>query len=32
MIKNWIESGMVNLIDLRIISERLGLDTEKLHS
>jgi len=27
--KNLIESGMVNLIDLRIISERLGLDTEK---
>ncbi len=24
-----IESGMVNIIDLRIISERLGLDTEK---
>jgi len=27
--KKLIESGMVNLIDLRIISERLGLDTEK---
>jgi circadian clock protein KaiC len=27
--KNLIESGMVNIIDLRIISERLGLDTEK---
>jgi len=27
--KQLIESGMVNLIDLRIISERLGLDTEK---
>jgi circadian clock protein KaiC len=27
--KTLIESGMVNLIDLRIISERLGLDTEK---
>ncbi len=27
--KELIESGMVNLIDLRIISERLGLDTEK---
>jgi len=27
--KNLIESGLVNLIDLRIISERLGLDTEK---
>ena len=27
--KSLIESGMVNLIDLRIISERLGLDTEK---
>jgi len=30
--KKLIESGMVNLIDLRIISERLGLDTEKYHS
>jgi len=27
--KKMIESGMVNLIDLRIISERLGLDAEK---
>ena len=27
--KKLIESGMINLIDLRIISERLGLDTEK---
>ena len=27
--KKLIESGMVNIIDLRIISERLGLDTEK---
>ena len=27
--KKLIESGLVNLIDLRIISERLGLDTEK---
>jgi len=27
--KKLIETGMVNLIDLRIISERLGLDTEK---
>jgi len=27
--KKLVESGMVNLIDLRIISERLGLDTEK---
>jgi KaiC/GvpD/RAD55 family RecA-like ATPase len=27
--KQLVESGMVNLIDLRIISERLGLDTEK---
>jgi len=27
--KKLIESGMVNLIDLRIISERLGLNTEK---
>lgn len=27
--KNLIESGMLNLIDLRIISERLGLNTEK---
>ena len=27
--KKLIESGTVNLIDLRIISERLGLDTEK---
>ena len=27
--KTLIESGMLNLIDLRIISERLGLDTEK---
>ncbi|MEF8879341.1 MAG: ATPase domain-containing protein [Candidatus Thermoplasmatota archaeon] len=27
--KKLIENGMVNLIDLRIISERLGLDTEK---
>jgi circadian clock protein KaiC len=27
--KKLIESGMVNLIDLRIISERLGLDAEK---
>jgi len=27
--KSLIESGMVNIIDLRIISERLGLDTEK---
>jgi circadian clock protein KaiC len=27
--KKLIESGMVNLIDLRIISEKLGLDTEK---
>ena len=27
--KKLIESGMVNLIDLRIISERVGLDTEK---
>jgi KaiC/GvpD/RAD55 family RecA-like ATPase len=27
--KKLIESGMVNLIDLRIISERLGLDSEK---
>ena len=27
--KQLIESGMVNIIDLRIISERLGLDTEK---
>jgi circadian clock protein KaiC len=27
--KKLIESGMLNLIDLRIISERLGLDTEK---
>ena len=27
--KKLVESGMVNLIDLRIISERLGLDAEK---
>jgi len=27
--KKLIESGMVNIIDLRIISERLGLDAEK---
>lgn len=27
--KKLIESGLVNLIDLRIISERLGLDSEK---
>lgn len=27
--KKLIEAGLVNLIDLRIISERLGLDTEK---
>ncbi len=27
--KKLIESGMINLIDLRIISERLGLNTEK---
>jgi circadian clock protein KaiC len=27
--KKLVEDGMVNLIDLRIISERLGLDTEK---
>jgi len=27
--KKLMESGMVNLIDLRIISERLGLDVEK---
>ncbi len=27
--KKLIESGMINLIDLRIISERLGLDMEK---
>jgi len=27
--KKLIESGMVNIIDLRIISDRLGLDTEK---
>ncbi|MEA2055920.1 MAG: ATPase domain-containing protein [Candidatus Thermoplasmatota archaeon] len=27
--KKLIESGMVNIIDLRIIGERLGLDTEK---
>jgi len=27
--KKLIETGMINLIDLRIISERLGLDTEK---
>ena len=27
--KKLVEAGMVNLIDLRIISERLGLDTEK---
>ena len=27
--KKLIESGMVNVIDLRIISERLGLDAEK---
>ena len=27
--KKLVEEGMVNLIDLRIISERLGLDTEK---
>jgi circadian clock protein KaiC len=27
--KKLIESGMINLIDLRIISERLGLDAEK---
>jgi len=27
--KKLVESGLVNLIDLRIISERLGLDTEK---
>ena len=27
--KKLIESGMVNIIDLRIISDRLGLDTER---
>lgn len=27
--KKLVESGMVNIIDLRIISERLGLDAEK---
>jgi len=27
--KKLVETGMVNLIDLRIISERLGLDSEK---
>lgn len=27
--KKLIESGMINIIDLRIISDRLGLDTEK---
>ena len=27
--KQLVETGMVNIIDLRIISERLGLDTEK---